>query len=309
MLDEKQLIQEAVETNLFYLRTLKEFCLNVQTSFLVKEQNLADEMEKIAKACEMLMVKILTQFPESVSQRSIDYQIFVTPFTLKCEELTEKLFAVLINKELTRQELSLKSGTPAVSEEKITEIQTINQEAYRLAENFIEDGKVIFENLLKNQLFSYSYPTMFAFMLYEIGIYQGELKRLLESTKQSPSTALSYELDLNIAMKTIATFIEKLVDPKNIEISQAARNFIIKFQERENIYKSTPLSPDIQKKLSDEEYTLVQEFQQFLENCIQQVLNEKAYFIIEPIFLDNMLTEVNYFLFKLSSRPETQSTT
>lgn len=303
MLNENEFVQRSLDANLFYLRTLREFCLNVQLSFLENNKVYIEEAESIALSCENLGVELATLADGRLSQEALDAEIFVTPYTLKCEELTEKLFDVKINTDITKQEMNFRSGNPTTaSKELVATIERINAEARNLTNRFVTLCETIHEKLLANESFSYSYPSLYQFMIYEMNTYSATLVRLEKREYVDPTTAINNEYIYNLTMKIITLFIAKLVDPQNTEIYEGAAAFYKIFMDREVVYKTTPLTPSNQNKLSTEEIRIVTELQTFVKGCIEDLLNKKAYFIIEPIFLDNMYTEINYFLFLLKSR-------
>ena len=59
------------------------------------------------------------------------------------------------------------------------------------------------------------------------------------------------------------------------------------------------ITPDSQLKLNQSTIQYVEDFIKFLRVIINGILNNKYYFIVDPIFFDNMLTEAYYFLYLL----------
>ena len=43
-----------------------------------------------------------------------------------------------------------------------------------------------------------------------------------------------------------------------------------------------------------------------MEKCVRDLLTRNAYFIIEPIFLDNMYTQINFFQYILNYNKKNQ---
>ena len=256
MLNDVDYVQESIAINLYYLRTLREFCLNIQTSLIPFQTAYIKEAESIALECEALGSQIASFASGLVSSDALDYQIYVTNYTLECEELTEKLFNVQINTDITKKELELKPGNPtSVSSELKKIMEDINNEAYNLADRFVTLSRKVLDGMTSNEIFSYSYI---------------------------------------------------LVDPKNSQISNEANWFENEFTKREEAYKVTALTPENQKNLTEKESILVGEFHNFMEKCIRELLTRNAYFIIEPIFLDNMYTQINFFQYILNYNKKNQ---
>ena len=265
------------------------------------------EAELIALECEALGSQIASFASGLVSSDALDYQIYVTNYTLECEELTEKLFNVQINTDITKKELELKQGNPtSVSSELEKIMEDINNEAYNLADRFVTLSRKVLDGMTSNEIFSYSYITLTEFMIYHTELFKTGLERLIKQIQIDPSSVVNYEFYFNNSMRTIAVFIKKLVDPKNSQISNEASWFENEFTKREEAYKVTALTPENQKNLTEKESILVGEFHNFMEKCVRELLTRNAYFIIEPIFLDNMYTQINFFQYILNYNKKNQ---
>ena len=307
MLSEVNFVQESIAINLYYLRTLREFCLNIQTSLVPFEKGYISKAESIALSCERLGNDITSFASGMVSKEALDYQIYVTQYTLECEKLTEKLFNIDIDTGITEKELQLKSGEPkTVSQEMVDSMKRINAEAFSLADEFSKLCTEIVDKMEINELFSYSYIALTRFMIYETELFKSGLERLIQQFQIDPSSAANYEFYFNNSMRSIAIFIEKLVDPINEDIFDKAKWFENSFNEAEETYKTTPLTPDNQKALTEKETLLVKEFHNFMEECIKKLLAREVYFIIEPIFWDNMYTQINFFQYILNYNKKNQ---
>lgn len=307
MLSEVNFVQESIAINLYYLRTLREFCLNIQTSLVPFKKGYISKAESIALSCERLGNDITSFASGMVSKEALDYQIYVTQYTLECEKLTEKLFNIDIDTGITEKELQLKSGEPkTVSKEMVDSMKRINAEAFSLADEFSKLCTEIVDKMEINELFSYSYIALTRFMIYETELFKSGLERLIQQFQIDPSSAANYEFYFNNSMRSIAIFIEKLVDPINEDIFDKAKWFENSFNEAEETYKTTPLTPDNQKALTEKETLLVKEFHNFMEECIKKLLAREAYFIIEPIFWDNMYTQINFFQYILNYNKKNQ---
>lgn len=296
---------ESINLNLYFLRSVREFCANIELSFLSNNETYINKAKEIALKCEEIGRELMKISNNKISQKALDYEILTTPYTLPCEELTEKLFDIKLATDITKIEVNLKPGIALnVTDELVKTIENINSRALAITKDFTDLCNDINKKLISNDLFSYSYPTMYEFMIYQTSIFNLELDRLINKDKMDPLFALNYEFLGSNSMKTISLFINKLVDSKNKEITIKSQEFADKFDEMAKLYSSTSLTPDNQKELTDKQITLVTEFKLFVEKCIDELLKSDVYFIVEPIFWDNMLTKVNYFLYILSINRE-----
>lgn len=306
MLNDRKYVQESLNSNLYYLRTLREFCANIEVSCLSNNINYRDQAKEIAKECEILGDRLMKYADGRITQSALDHEIFVTPYTYSLELLTEKLFPIEINTNITKNELELTAGDKYINEEIINEITSINQKSLEISAKFTTLCKTIHQKVMDNTLFFYSYPTFFEFMIYEIEIFIVDLKRLLNKDLVDPIFAINYEFLYTKKMITISTFLSGLIDPKYQEKINQVSTLTNQFSVLQKKYQTTSLTPSNQKELTMESIRLIDEFQKFIKNCIEDLLNKNIQLIVEPIFLDNMLTEVNYYRYILNVNEEKQ---
>lgn len=305
ILNNEEFVMESINLNLYFLRSVREFCANIELSFLSNNIFYINKAKDIALRCEEIGRELMKISNNKISQKAIDYEILTTPYTLPCEELTEKLFDIKLATDITKIEVNLKPGIVLnVTDELVKTIENINSRALTITKDFTTLCNDINKKLVTNNLFSYSYPTMYEFMVYQTSIFNLELDRLINKDKIDPLFALNYEFLGSNSMRTIALFINKLVDIKHKDITLKSQEFADRFDEMAKLYSSTSITPENQKELTDKQIDLVTEFKLFVERCITDLLNSNLYFIIEAIFFDNMLTKVNYFLYILSINRE-----
>lgn len=300
MLSDDRFVQESLITNLFYLRTIREFCINIQSSFFKNNESYINQAEEYAIECGKLAEKYLSIANSNINEFALNSQILVTDYTLDSEYLTEKLFGVSINTEFTKKELALIPGAnPDPSEEMINQLEEWNLQASSLVSAFIEFCTKIVTAQVTNELFSYSYPSLIFYMIEECSLYYRKLDQLIQKLDTNPTTVLDLEFWFNQSMRQQALFIRGLVDPSYEDVYRLAASFTVEYNQLLSDYQTTALTPENQQMLTDRSIELVQRFQTFIKELITNVLNAKLYFIVEPIFLDNMLTEANYFLYQL----------
>ena len=136
-------------------------------------------------------------------------------------------------------------------------------------------------------------------MLSESNSYKYEINRINSKSKTNPGEIAISEYSWNNTMLLISLFINKLVDPKDEETTNESNRFINKFKESANVYKTTILNPESQLFITNREYALVNDFKVFVESLVKKNLNKQIFFNINPVFIDTLLTEINFFVFKL----------
>lgn len=302
MLSDSLFIQQSLINNVFYLRTIREFCLNIQLSFYQNNQTYIEVAEGFGKRYNELRKKVIKLANNKLPKAIIESESFVTKYTLDTEKLTEKLFEVNLDTNLTEQE---KMMIPA-SEEEITPtkeeldmVSALNKDAIELTKNFIEFCIDLVKDMKNNTLFSSSYPLIYSYMIEEASLYANDLTRIQERTNADPTFVVNYEYWFSNSMKDASEFIMGLSNPEQTSIITNANNYRKIFTEQMKHYQEASISPETQKLLNEESIESVQNFISFLSKIIDGILKNELYFIVEPIFFDNLLTEAYYFLYLL----------
>lgn len=303
MISDTIFISQSLINNLFYLRTLREFCLNVQLSFFNNNQNIISIANDLGKRYEELGMEAIRLANGRIPNKIISSDSFVTDYTLNLELLTEKLFSVNINTNLTIDEANL-SGYDDVNElkyndEVIDRIFNLNKNAIELTNNFIDFCNYIKDAIRNTNVFSYSYVSIYEFMIEEASLYVNDLTRLQQKTGTDPTYIINFEYYFSKSMMDISKFIIGLSDPNQTSIIMNADNYRKSFSNLMRRYQEAKLSPDTLKVLNEDAINLVESFISFIKKIINGILNQNYYFIVEPIFFDNMLTEAYYFLYLL----------
>lgn len=300
MINDTLFIQQSLTNNLFYLRTLRDFSFNIELSFFENNQELIDAARDFGKRAEELLERTITLANQKLFQDILDSQIFITDYTLDSELLTEKLFNVDINTNLIEQESNLTGNNQYLANtQDVEEVQSLNTSSLDLVSEYIEFLEYILNTMKQNNLFSYSYPTFYEYMLLDMNLFKSELERLIEKNGVGPTYIFGLQVGEVESMKRQTQFIQGLSDPNQTGIITQARNFEEEFNNLLAQYMVSNLSPDAQKVLNEKALDVTERFQSFLSTIIERLLAEKLYFITPPIFLNNLLTDINYFIYLL----------
>lgn len=303
MLSDTTYVSQSLIDHLFYLRILREFCLNIQLSFFQNNQNIIETAEELGKRYEELGIIASKISKGFIPNQIIKDRYFITDYTLDCELLTEKLFGININTDLTVQQKNIVGfdniSELKINEELINQVSDLNKDAIELTKNFIDFCKYLKQEMLHGNLFSYSYPLIYTYMLEEAGLFASDLERIQDKSTADPTYIINYQYYFSNSMMQASQFIIGLSDPNQTSIITNADNYRKAFSNLMKRYEQSSNSPDAQIILNEEAIDLVNSFRGFLGKIIEGVLNNINYFIIEPIFLDNLLTEANYFLYLL----------
>ena len=302
MLTEEEFYEESLNTNLYYLRTMRDFCINIELSFY-GNNSYKERAGALAKRSQDLGREIVTITNGKVPSKGVDYEIFYTEYTLPTEKLTEKLFDINLATDITESQLELTpTDTFEITDELIRTMTSINTKALDIANDFIELSREIRDEMTSNNLFSYSYPTMYNFMIIEIELYIGELNRLKEMIRKDPIIALDTEYGYNITAYEITSFLRGLIDPNARSYIEVLNNILNEiYPQLLEDYNSLPLSPENQKDLTERSIAIIRRIRLLLRDMLRDLLDAKLYFIIEPLAIDNFYRDINYFLFILDA--------
>lgn len=301
MLSDEQYVEQSLINNLYYLRDIREFCTIIELTSLANNQNYIDRAEDLGKRCEAVGRIIVPFANGNLTPFSIESNIFVTEYTLSCEELTEKLFNVKIATDITKEELLFKPGVISnPSKELIKGMENVNRSSLEIVDDFIKLADEVHTAQKANTLFSYSYLAFYRYMLEEANFYKIILERIIARIRIDPTYVVESEYWSNVSMLDAASFIRGLTDPENEKLVVTANSFYNEFSFLLNEYRVTSLSPDNQLILTNKSYDVVKRFQVFVKSILDRLLNATAHFIAAPTFLDNIYRDVNYFIYVLT---------
>ena len=302
MLTEEEFYKESIDANLYYLRTLRDFCINIELSFY-GDNPYKGRVALLARESQDLGREIVTLTNGKVPSKGLNYQIFYTEYTLPIERLTEKLFNLNLGTDITEMQLKLTpTDTFEVNDELITTLTSFNDRATSIANEFINLAREIRDEMTSNNLFSYSYPTMYNFMIITIELYIGELNRLKERIRKDPIIALDTEYGYNITAYEITSFLRGLIDPNATSYIEVLNNILNEiYPGLLEDYNSLPLSPENQQNLTERSIAVIRRIRLLISNMLRDLLDAKLYFIIEPLAIDNFYRNINYFLYVLDA--------
>ena len=298
MLNEREFFIQSLRDHLYYLRTIRNFCITIELSFYKNNLKYIEICQDFANKCDELGREAISYTGGVVSKEALENDIYVSEFSLPCERLTEKLFGINIDTAFTEEELKFQSGLNEKFD--INAVMELNKKALTFAKNFSTFCVEIRDKQDSNLLFSFSYSDFFNYLFDEVNTYILDLERLIRMEGYSPIYAIGYEYNFATTLEKTAKFIRDWVDVNATDVFDMANYYVNSFAEIIDKYLKASISPDVEKELNEVTNNVLTDYQIFLKDIITRLINHKLYFITPPISLDNILTSVNFYKFTMN---------
>lgn len=302
MLNNREFYIESLRDHLYYLRTIRNFCITIELSFYKNNIKYIEICSDFANKCDELGKEAISYTGGFVSKEAIDNGIYVSEFSLDCEKLTEKLFGINIDTAFTLDELKLQAGLNENID--VNKVMELNKKALTFAKNFSTFCVEIRDKLDNNELFSFSYSDFFNYLFDEVNTYILDLERLIRMEGYSPIYAIGYEYNFAVTLEKTAMFIRDWVDVNSTDVFDMASYYVNSFKEIIDRYLKASISPGVEKELSDDMNIILDDYRTFLRDIIKRLINHKLYFITPPVSLDNIYTSVNFYKFTMNLESE-----
>lgn len=294
LLSNQDFIRFSLEINLFFQRIMKEHLLFIETSLTPVETALIAEAAILKEGFEQLLAETVHYADRAISISAINSNEFVTPYTLKAEELTSKFTGASINTEITKAEYELTGlqsfpdGYFRESSERI--VGDLNQRSMNLLEKVISFKKKLLALSAECKIFIVLYDEIIDHITQEAEYYLELLKAL--RNKDLPGRTVCEELNFwNYTMAGHASFIDGLLDPTETNLKETARTFIDGF---DRLVKGCTRSTENQIKR--ESLQLTEKIRNFKRSATEGILRCGIKSIIIPLLADHVLREANYYL-------------
>lgn len=299
MLSDIDFIIQSIEANLTYGLAIREMALDLQISFLLKDEDIKNTTETYFKAFDALVNETLAIADGNVPQEMISDQIVATDYTLDMYDLTEKLTDVNMDQELILKLKKIKPGIPNSTPELIKKVEDINNQAVILLTNFKKFLEEIYDEVINVRIFMFTYGLLIKHIIQRVDLYYYSMDRVTHREKYSPTYVAKLQYDFNNLVKQDAKFINALVNQSERDVIRRAREFEQRFEMLLKAYQ-IPLTPDNQKILSQRSDELNADFASFVKELLNRINAKDIQFMVEPVFIDVILRESNMFKFVLS---------
>jgi hypothetical protein len=298
VLSNKEYIRHSLETNLFFLRIVKEHAIFAAASLPPRDRAIANKLVAMKNSFEELLSDAIELADRAVSHEVLASDELVTDFTLEAEMKTQFLTGIPINTDLTRREIELKADKRNDnSNGLLEEVRALNLKAMGMTKAAIAFKTKLLKNVLECKAFSYTYPTMLEHVTEESQYYVRLLERLEKrDATDSMKEIIQEEIFWNHIMGEHSKFIRGYLDPEEEKLFNTANAFAKKFdgllEKTERLAEHPELTPEVTKEsLRD-----VTALRNFKVQGTEGILKCKIKSVIPPLLSDHVTREANHYL-------------
>ena len=284
-------IRISVEVNLFFQRIMKEHLFFLQTNLQPAAHKYIEKANTLKKRFEQLLNETLPCARGVVSESAIQSNEFVTPYTLKAEDVNSRLTGASIDTGITKREQTLTCSSPHYDNQCLSaSVDNLNHNSLHLLQETISFQKYLLSQSSNCNIFISLYPQMLDHDTREAEHYLGILKGLLSD--RPPKETLCDELNFwNTIMAEHAEFIDGMLDPTEADLKKTAEATAKKFEKLVNECIYTAEEQILQTSLYATEG-----IRSFKTKATEGLLACRIKSIIPPLLADHVLREANHYL-------------
>ena len=298
MLSDREYVRMSLETNLFFLRIVKEHAIFAAASLPPRDLGIVNKLIALKNEVEELLADAIEMADRIVSYEVLASEELVTDYTLAAEMKTQFLTGIPINTDLTRRELELRAEKKNRKfEDVIGAVAALNKKAKLAAEKATAFKRALLKSVLECKAFSYSYPTMLEHVIEE-GQYYILLLEKLEKRDgiDSIREIVEQEINWNHIMEEHSKFIRGYLDPEEEKLFNTANAFAKEFDELTKKTEELEEHPDQVKRVTRESMKDVAALRSFKVQGTEGILKCKIKSVIPPLLADHVTREANYYL-------------
>ncbi len=302
MLTTAEYMKQSVETNLFFLRIMKEHIIFAASALVLKDAGMVQKLMEMKGIFEELLEETIILAKGTVDPKNISAGDIVTEYTYKAELKTMEYTGFPINTEITLQEIRLLNYSGTVGRRSCEQaVDMLNKRVITLLEAAIKLQKEILQKVLQCKMFIHIYPLMLDHVTREAEDYLEQLQLLQEREDicNEAGKAARQVAFWNDIMGEHAKFIRGMLDPTEVELIRTANGFSDEFDEltamaREACRNLEQLSRVILKSM-----TAAANIRNFKEQGTEGILACNIRSVILPLLSDHILREANHYMEQL----------
>ena len=213
---------------------MKEHLFFLQINLQPAAHKCMEKASLLKKRFEQLLNETLYCASGVVSESVVQSHEFVTPYTLKAEEVNSRLTGARIDTGITKREQALTGGSLHYDNQCLAaSVDNLNHNSFHLLQETISFQKYLLSQVSNCNIFISLYPQMLDHDTREAERYLGILNGLLNG--RLPKETLCNELNFwNTIMAEHAEFIDGMLDPTESDLKKTAEATAKEFEKLVN---------------------------------------------------------------------------
>lgn len=298
MLSDREYIRYSLETNLFFLRIVKEHAIFAAASLPPRDRAVAAKLLATKSSFEKLLSDTIELSDRAVSYEVLASDELVTDFTLEAEMMTQFLTGIPIDTGLTRRELELRGEKKIRNNNELKdEVAALNRKAISMTKTAVALKNKLLNNVLQCKAFSYTYPTMLEHVIEESRYFVILLEKLENwDTIDSVKEIIRQELNWNHIMEEHSKFIRGYLDPEEEKLFDSANAFAKEFERLMEKTEQAADNPKLIPEVTRESLKDVAGLRNFKVQSVEGILKCRIKSVIPPLLADHVTREANHYL-------------
>ena len=292
LLSRKEFIRNSLEKNLFFQRIMKEHLFFMETNLQAPQSDIIAEANNLKREFEQLLAETVNYSRRTaLSEEAIISNEFVTPYTLRAEQVNSNLTGASLDTRITIEELELFSTSSYSNAQDCLErdIFTLNTRTLTLLQEVITFQRRLMSLSLQCEIFITLYDEILEHITREAEYYQETLRAL--QNRQLPQMTFCAKLNFwNNIMGEHAQFIDGLLDPTEENLKENARIFVERFEILVERCNRTGERQILQRSLE-----ATGRIRSFKRTATIGLLECEIKSIIPPLLADHVLREANHY--------------
>ena len=296
MLSNKEFFQESIVNHIYFGGTIRRFCTIIGLTFYKNNQNYIDRAIELGTRATDIINITISLMDDEIKKEVINNNVYITEYTKDIDLLTEKLFEINLQLQ-TDNDLKLLNEKKNVEYNDIIveKITNLNNESLILINDFNKFVKEIKEKLDNQELFSYLYPDYFNYMFEEISVYGRDIERINSKKNYTEFYLKEFRYYFNELLRKSSEYVRGFLDTSHQDLFDKASFYVNSFASLAEKY----LKNNNDLSLYSDTERLVKEYKKFISQIIEKLLSDEVYLITPPVMLDDILTNINVYLFIL----------
>lgn len=288
-------IKMTLQLHIFFARIMKEHALFLQAGFMPISNDYICEAQWYKGEFEKLLSDTVRISNCMINEEILNSGEIVTPYTFGAEKKTSEFTGIVIDTNITLQELRLKADGYSYIDSNLVDFACyLNNRALQLLDGFIDFKERILCNVLSCKLFTANYPLLLEHIIREAKLYRQYVAMLQNGQNITSDDRKKVELFWSQIMMEHALFIRGLLDPSEEELITTADNFAHEYKKL--LQDAKNMTDETIKTVTDKTIAETVKYRDFKKAGTEGIVGCKIKSIILPLLADHVLREANHYL-------------